>query len=118
VLRLKELEYVKLARVAGCSHTRILLRHLLPNIINPLVILATLQLGATIVIEASLSFLGLGVPPPNASWGGMLSSGRNYIGVQNSQVLIPGIAIFVTVLAINLLGDWLRLRLDPRFRQL
>ncbi|OAI39964.1 hypothetical protein AYO38_01330 [bacterium SCGC AG-212-C10] len=118
VLKLKQLEYIKLARVAGCSHARILFRHLLPNIINPLVILASLQLGATIVIEASLSFLGLGVPPPQASWGGMLASGKNYIGVQNSQVIVPGVAIFVTVLAINLLGDWLRVRLDPRFRQL
>jgi peptide/nickel transport system permease protein len=118
VLKIKELEYIKLARVAGCSHVRILFRHLLPNIINPLVILATLQLGATIVVEASLSFLGLGVPPPQATWGGMLASGKNYIGVQDALVIIPGIAIFATVLSINLLGDWLRLRLDPRFRQL
>jgi peptide/nickel transport system permease protein len=118
VLRLRELDYVKLARVAGCSNSRILFRHLLPNIVNPLVILATLQLGATIIAEASLSFLGLGVPPPQATWGGMLAQGRNYIGVQDALVIIPGIAIFLTVMAINLLGDWLRLRLDPRFRQL
>jgi peptide/nickel transport system permease protein len=118
VLRLRELEFVKLARVAGCSHARILFRHLLPNIVNPLMILATLQLGATIVIEASLSFLGLGVPPPQATWGGMLASGKNFIGFQTSLVVIPGIAIFLVVLSINLLGDWLRVRLDPRFRQL
>jgi peptide/nickel transport system permease protein len=118
VLRLREMEFVKLARVAGCSNARILFRHLLPNIINPLVILATLQLGATIVVEASLSFLGLGVPPPQATWGGMLASGKNFIGFQTSLVAIPGIAIFLVVMSINILGDWLRLRLDPRFRQL
>ena len=118
VLRLRELEFVKLAKVAGCSHARILFRHLLPNIINPLVILATLQLGATIVVEASLSFLGLGVPPPQATWGGMLATGKNFLGFQNSLALIPALAIFTVVMAINLLGDWLRVRLDPRFRQL
>ncbi|MCZ8310333.1 MAG: ABC transporter permease [Magnetospirillum sp.] len=118
VLRLREMEFVKLAKVAGCSNTRILFRHLLPNIINPLVILATLQLGATIVVEASLSFLGLGVPPPQATWGGMLASGKNFIGFQTSLVAVPGIAIFLVVMSINILGDWLRVRLDPRFRQL
>lgn len=118
VLRLREMEFVKLARVAGCSNARILFRHLLPNIINPLVILATLQLGATIVVEASLSFLGLGVPPPQATWGGMLASGKNFIGFQTSLVAVPGIAIFLVVMSINILGDWLRVRLDPRFRQL
>lgn len=117
VLRLRELEFVKLAKVAGCSDMRILFRHLLPNIINPLMILATLQLGATIVIEASLSFLGLGVPPPQATWGGMLAEGKDFIGFQTSLVVFPGLAIFLVVLSINLLGDWLRLRLDPRFRQ-
>lgn len=118
VLRIKEMEFVKLARVAGCSNPRILLRHILPNIVNPLVILATLQLGATIIIEASLSFLGLGVPPPQATWGGMLASGKDYIGLQNALTIVPGLAIAFTVLSINLLGDWLRLRLDPRFRQI
>jgi peptide/nickel transport system permease protein len=118
VLRLREMEFVKLARVAGCSNARILFRHLLPNIVNPLVILATLQLGATIVVEASLSFLGLGVPPPQATWGGMLASGKNFIGFQTSLVAVPGIAIFLVVMSINILGDWLRVRLDPRFRQL
>ncbi|GGC48417.1 ABC transporter permease [Chelatococcus reniformis] len=118
VLRLRELEFVKLAKVAGCSNMRILFHHILPNIVNPLVILATLQLGATIVIEASLNFLGLGVPAPQATWGGMLAAGKNYIGFQDSLVIIPAIAIFLVVLSINLLGDWLRLRLDPRFRQL
>lgn len=118
VLRLREMEFVKLAKVAGCSNARILFRHLLPNIVNPLVILATLQLGATIVVEASLSFLGLGVPPPQATWGGMLASGKNFIGFQTSLVAVPGIAIFLVVMSINILGDWLRVRLDPRFRQL
>ena len=118
VLRLREMEFVKLAKVAGCSNARILFRHLLPNIVNPLVILATLQLGATIVVEASLSFLGLGVPPPQATWGGMLASGKNFIGFQTSLVAVPGIAIFLVVMSINILGDWLRVRLAPRFRQL
>lgn len=117
VLRIRELEFVRLAQVAGCSNLRILARHIFPNLINPLVILATLQLGATIIIEASLSFLGLGVPPPQATWGGMLASGKDYIGLQNALTIAPGLAIALTVLSINLLGDWLRLRLDPRFRQ-
>ncbi|MBI2766672.1 MAG: ABC transporter permease [Chloroflexi bacterium] len=118
VLRIRNLEFVKLARVAGCSNGRILFSHILPNIVNPLVILATLQLSAVIIIEASLSYLGLGVPLPQATWGGMLAEGKNYIGVSNAMVIIPGVTIALTCLSINLFGDWLRVRLDPRFRQL
>lgn len=117
VLRVREAEFVKLAQVAGCSNARILARHIFPNIMNSLVILATLQLGAILIAEASLSFLGLGIPPPQATWGGMLSEGKNYIGIHNAMTIVPGLAIALTVLSINLLGDWLRLRLDPRFRQ-
>jgi peptide/nickel transport system permease protein len=118
VLRIRASEYVKLARVAGCSNARIIFRHILPNIVNPLVILATLQLGAIIIAEASLSFLGLGVPAPQATWGGMLAGGKDYIGVHDHLTIVPGITIALTCLSINLVGDWLRLRLDPRFRQL
>ena len=118
VLRIRALEFVKLARVAGCSNMRIIFRHILPNIVNPLVILATLQLGADIIVEASLSFLGLGVPPPQATWGGMLAQGKDYIGVHDALTIVPGLTIALTCLSINLLGDWLRLRLDPKFRQL
>lgn len=118
VLRVRDSDFVKLANVAGCSSTRILWRHIFPNIINPLIILATLQLSAVIIIEASLSFLGLGVPPPQATWGGMLSAGKDYIGVQNALTIFPGLAIALTCLSINVIGDWLRRRLDPRFRQL
>jgi peptide/nickel transport system permease protein len=118
VLRIRALEFVKLARVAGCSNMRIIFRHILPNIVNPLVILATLQLGAVIIVEASLSFLGLGVPAPQATWGGMLAQGKDYIGVHDALTIVPGLTIALTCLSINLLGDWLRLRLDPKFRQL
>ncbi len=118
VLRIRDSDFVKLAHVAGCSNRRILWRHIFPNIVNPLIILATLQLSAVIIIEASLSFLGLGVPAPQATWGGMLSAGKDYIGVQNALTIFPGLAIALTCLSINLIGDWLRRRLDPRFRQI
>jgi peptide/nickel transport system permease protein len=81
-------------------------------------VLATLQLGTTIIIEASLSFLGLGVPPPDPSWGGMLADGRPYLTTSWWIAVFPGVAIMLTVLSVNLLGDWLRVRLDPKFRQL
>lgn len=116
-LRVRELDYVRFARLTGCSNMRILWKHLLPGIVNPLIILATLQLSAIIIIEASLSFLGLGIPPPQATWGAMLSDGKNYIGVADWLTVFPGVAIALTCLSINLLGDWLRVRLDPRFRQ-
>jgi len=118
VLRLKESYFVRLAIVAGCSKPRIMVRHIFPNIANTLVILATLNLGVIIIAEASLSFLGLGIPPPTPAWGSMISDGRSYLGLAWWVSTFPGIALFLVVLSSNLLGDWLRVRLDPKFRQL
>lgn len=118
VLRVREQDFIRLAIVGGCSWRRILLRHIAPNIINTLVVLATLQLGIIIIVEASLSFLGLGVPPPQPAWGSMLADGREYITTAWWLSAFPGLAIMFTVLGTNLLGEWLRIRLDPKFRQL
>jgi len=117
VLKIKEGDFIRLAIVAGCSKTRIMLRHIFPNIVNSLVVLATLNLGVVIIAEASLSFLGLGIPPPASAWGSMISEGRNYISQAWWLSVWPGVAIFFVVLSFNLLGDWLRVRLDPKFRQ-
>jgi len=116
VLRIKDSDFVKLAKIDGCSKTRILIHHIFPNIVNTLVILATLQVGAVIIIESSLSFLGLGVPPPAPSWGGMLADSRSYISNWWLSTF-PGLTIMATVLSCNLLGEWLRLQMDPQFRQ-
>lgn len=118
VLRVKQGDFVRLAAVAGASKTRIMLRHIFPNVTNTLIVLATLNLGQVIITEASLSFIGVGVPPPNPAWGSMLSEGRNYITYAWWMCVWSGIAILLVVLSCNLLGDWLRLRLDPKFRQL
>lgn len=117
VLRLKEGDFIRLAIVGGCSRARIMVRHIFPNIVNSLVVLMTLNLGVVIIAEASMSYLGLGVPPPDPAWGSMISEGRNYIGQAWWLCLWPGLAILLTVLNFNLLGDWLRVRLDPKFRQ-
>jgi peptide/nickel transport system permease protein len=118
VLRVKEGDFVRLAVIAGCSQTRIMVRHIFPNIVNTLIILATLQLGTVIIAEASLSFLGLGVPPPTPAWGSMCADGRNYIFDAWWISLWPGFTIMLVVLSCNFLGDWLRVRLDPKFRQI
>ena len=118
VLSLKERDYVALAKVAGCSTFTILRRHLLPNLLNTLLVLATLQVGQVIIFEASLSFLGLGIQQPDVSWGLMLADARNYIENAWWVITLPGIAIMLICLASNLLGDWLRDKFDPRRRQL
>lgn len=118
VLRVKEQDFVRLAAVAGASKIRIMLKHIFPNIVNTLIVLATLQLGNVIIAEASLSFIGVGVPPPNAAWGSMLAEGRQYVTFAWWLCVWPGLAILLVVLSCNLLGDWLRVRLDPKFRQI
>jgi peptide/nickel transport system permease protein len=118
VLSLKARDFVALARVHGCSPLRIMATHLLPNILNTFMVLMTLYVGVVIVAEASLSFLGAGVPPPMPSWGLMVAEGRGKIASAWWISLIPGIAITLTVFAFNLFGDWLRDRLDPKLRQL
>lgn len=118
VLSLKERDFVALARIAGASHLRIMVRHILPNIMNTTVVLFTLQLGTVILVEASLSFLGAGVPPPTPAWGTMVADGRDFTATAWWISFFPGVAILVTVLSFNLFGDWLRDRLDPKLRQL
>ncbi len=118
VLSWKQREFIAYARAAGASPLRIALVHLLPNIVNSIVVLATLQVGFAIVVEASLSFLGGGVPPPAPTWGGMISSGRTYLETAWWLVLFPGLAVGLTVLSFNLFGDWLRDTLDPTLRHL
>lgn len=118
VLRLKNADFIKLALVARAGKLRVMFHHIFPNIVNTLVVLATLQLGNVIIMESSLSFLGLGVPPPEPAWGSMVADGRVIIGSAWWVSTWPGIAIMLVVLSSNLLGDWLRLRLDPKFRQL
>jgi peptide/nickel transport system permease protein len=118
ILSLKERDYVALARIAGCSTATIFARHLLPNIANTLLVLASLQVGQVIIFEASLSFLGLGIQSPDVSWGLMLADARAYITNAWWAITLPGIAIMLTCLSANLIGDWLRDTLDPRRRQL
>ena len=106
--------YIKSSAYSGTSNTRILMRHILPNILAPLIVLATLEFGLMILFEGGLSFLGLGVQPPMPSWGSILSVGRNYISSAWWIVTLPGICLFVVVLSINVLGDFLRDKFDPR----
>jgi peptide/nickel transport system permease protein len=116
VLPLRQVDYVAAARVAGGGPVRIMLRHVLPNVVTPVLVLATLALGGNIIAESSLSFLGLGVDPQTPSWGSMLSDGRAYLDSAWWVAALPGLAISITVLSVNLLGDWLRDQLDPRLR--
>jgi peptide/nickel transport system permease protein len=117
VLSLREREYVKLAEIAGASRTRVILRHILPNVANSTMVLASLTIGVVIIAEASLSFLGVGVPPPQPAWGSMLADGRSMLMVGDWWLTIfPGLGILLVVLATQLCGDWLRIRLDPQQR--
>ncbi|MDP2950046.1 MAG: ABC transporter permease [Chloroflexota bacterium] len=117
-LRIKTLDYVAQARVAGASQFRIMYKHLFPGVMDPIVVVATWRVGMLILTEATLSFLGVGVPEPTATWGSMVAGGRDYIAAAWWVCFFPGVAILLTVLAFNFLGDWLRDRLDPRLRQL
>lgn len=116
VLSLREREFVQSARAIGASGWRIMLRHILPNVMTPALVVATLELARIIVMDAALSFLGLGVQPPNPSWGRMLADGRVYISTAWWSVTFPGLAIMLTVLGVNLFGDWLRDYFDPKTR--
>jgi peptide/nickel transport system permease protein len=119
VLSLKEREFVRLAIVAGCSKFTIMRRHILPNILNTAIVLGTLELGVVIIAEATLSFLGVGVPPPEPAWGLMLSDGKQSLMVGRWWLsVLPGVCIMLMVLSANILGDWLRVKLDPQLRQL
>ena len=116
-LGLKQQDFVALARTAGCSNGTIMFRHIVPNLIPSILVLATLHVGYVIVLEAALSFLGVGIPPPTPSWGVMVADGRGLIERAWWVSILPGIAILVTVLSLNMLGDWVRDRLDPKLRQ-
>jgi peptide/nickel transport system permease protein len=119
VLSLKERDFVRLAVVAGCSKWKIMRKHLLPNVLNSAIVLGTLMLGVVIVTEAALSFLGVGVPPPKPAWGLMLADGKKGLMAGYWWLTVfPGVCIVLMVLAANLLGDWLRVKLDPQLRQL
>ena len=116
VLSIREREFVSGARARGNRSMRLLLRHVLPNALTPIIVVATLELAFMIIYESALSFLGLGVQPPTPTWGWMLSDGRNYLATAWWLATFPGLAIMLTVLAVNLLGDWLRDTLDPRLK--
>jgi peptide/nickel transport system permease protein len=116
VLSIKQRDFVARARVAGASHLRIMFRYLLPNVVNSLIVLATLQVGFVILLESSLSFLGAGIPRPTPAWGLMVADGRELIVTAWWIAMFPGLAIMLTVLSMNLVGDWLRDHLDPKLK--
>lgn len=116
VLSLKQREYIEAGRAIGAGHGKILIRHILPNVLTPVIVLATATVANNIVVEASLTFLGLGVQPDFPSWGTMLTDARDYLAVAWWMGIFPGLALMLTVLTINLLGDWLRDYLDPTLR--
>ncbi len=118
VLQIKNMDYVALAKVSGASTWRIMFKHVFPGTINTLIVVATLQVGFVILVESTLSFLGAGVPPPTPAWGSMVADGRDFLALTWWEATIPAVAIFLTVMSLNLFGDWLRDRLDPRLRQL
>ena len=117
VLKVREMEYVTAAKALGAKSPRVIIRHVLPNVINPVIVMATLGLAGAILSEAALSFLGLGVQPPTPSWGAMLTAGRRYLGLANHLAIFPGAAIMAAVMGLNFLGDGLIDALDPKYRK-
>ena len=117
-LAIKEQDFVALAVVAGRSSAWIIWRHIFPNAVPTLLVISTLQVGYVILLEGTLSFLGVGVPPPNPAWGLMIADGRGFLATAWWISFLPGLAMLLTVLAVNLMGDWLRDHLDPKLRQL
>lgn len=117
VLKIRQMDYVVAAQALGARSARVIARHVLPNVINPVIVMATLGLAGAILAEASLSFLGLGVQPPTPSWGAMLTSGRRYIGHADHLAIFPGLAIMLAVMGLNFLGDGLIDALDPKYRR-
>ena len=117
-LKVKQLDYISRAKVAGASSTRIMFRHVFPNVVNSMIVLSTLEVGHVILFEASLSFLGVGIPRPDPAWGLMVADGRELVVTAWWVAFFPGLAIMFTVLSMNLFGDWLRDRLDPKLRNL
>ena len=118
VLSVKERDYVSLAKVAGASNARVILRHVLPGVLNTIIVITTLRVGGLILTEATLSFIGAGIPAPTPAWGVIISEGRSYVTTAWWSTFFPGLAIFLVVMALNFLGDWMRDRFDPRLRQL
>ena len=118
VLKVREMEYVTAAKAMGARSPRVIILHVLPNVINPVIVMATLGLAGAILSEAALSFLGLGVQPPTPSWGAMLTAGRRYLGLANHLAIFPGAAIMLAVMGLNFLGDGLIDALDPKYRKL
>lgn len=116
VLSVKDQEYIEAAKAIGAKDYEIIFQHVLPNCLAPIIVLATLKVAGAIMATAGLSFIGLGIEPPRPEWGSMLSGGRSYIRDQVHVVLFPGLAIMVTILSLNLLGDGLRDALDPRLK--
>lgn len=118
VLVLKENDYVSAAKVAGASNMRILVKHIFPGTIGTVTVIASLSVGGLILSEATLSFLGAGIPSPTPSWGNMIAEGRDYLQTAWWTSVFPGFALFLTVMSLNFFGDWLRDRLDPKLRQI
>lgn len=113
-LRVRESDYVALAKVAGTPPWRVAVEHILPNVVNGVIVMATIDFGRVVLLESGLSFLGLGVQPPSVSWGLLLADGKQFITFAWWLTVMPGLALLLTVLSFNMLGDWLRDRLDPR----